>query len=271
MLLYMPSVSADGRTNRPGFDANRLEIALRAIGDALLREQSDFLTPLPPLSRREEIDWRMRLPTAIALDPDLLTQTTVRKLSSTGVSEVLVTVHPVGKENIVYGFSLDYTSEHTLPCLGRRLPVAEYEIVFRFSPPVATSGKLSAYPWIVLGLLLPIVWLIGRHRRAVANMENETVLLEIDRTRNELQVGRERIDLTEKETQVLSLLLEHPGKVVTRQRLTEEIWTAEGVITDRSLDVYISRLRKKIGALDHARIVTVRGKGYALEMDQSSA
>lgn len=268
--MYPITVGAQGRADALSFDADRVEIALRAIGDALLQERSDFVTSLPPLIRKDDNDWRMRLPTALAIDPDLLTKTTVTQLSSIGVSEVLVTVHPAGEDHIVYGFSLDYTSEHTLPCLGRRLPMTEYDIVFRVSPAVVgTGGKLPTYSWVALGLLLPIAWLIGRYRRPKPGTEKQTALLEVDRTRNELHVGRERIDLTEKEAQVLNLLLDRPGEVVTRQRLTEEIWTAEGVITDRSLDVYISRLRKKIRSLDHTRIVTVRGKGYTIETDQS--
>lgn len=68
------------------------------------------------------------------------------------------------------------------------------------------------------------------------------------------------VELTERETELLALLLRHPGTVVTRERAVEEIW---GVALDNVVDRYITNLRRKLG--DPALIRTVRGLGFVLE------
>ena len=52
----------------------------------------------------------------------------------------------------------------------------------------------------------------------------------------------------------------------TEARLQKEIWEDEGVIVGRSLDMFISKLRKKLEADPNIKIVVIRGKGYKLEI-----
>ncbi|MDQ1149658.1 DNA-binding response OmpR family regulator [Sphingobacterium zeae] len=53
--------------------------------------------------------------------------------------------------------------------------------------------------------------------------------------------------------------------MIIRSRLQKEIWEDEGVIVGRSLDMFISKLRKKLETVPDINIVVVRGKGYKLE------
>ena len=68
-----------------------------------------------------------------------------------------------------------------------------------------------------------------------------------------------RIDLTPKEIELLKLLLEHKGLVLTRSQILDELWGYDAPIIDRTVDTYIKNLRKKLN-LD--RIITVKGVGY---------
>ena len=70
------------------------------------------------------------------------------------------------------------------------------------------------------------------------------------------------IDLTPKEIDLLKLLVEHKGLVLTRSQILDELWGYDYPIIDRTIDTYIKNLRKKLG-LD--RIVTVKGVGYKYE------
>jgi len=54
------------------------------------------------------------------------------------------------------------------------------------------------------------------------------------------------------------------GKVVSRQRILDEVWGEDAFVTDRVVDVYVAHLRKKLGTLGQ-QIVTVRGVGYSFE------
>lgn len=70
------------------------------------------------------------------------------------------------------------------------------------------------------------------------------------------------IDLTPKEIDLLKLLVEHKGLVLTRSQILDELWGYDTPIIDRTIDTYIKNLRKKL-SLD--RIVTVKGVGYKYE------
>lgn len=71
-----------------------------------------------------------------------------------------------------------------------------------------------------------------------------------------------RIDLTPKEIELLKLLLEHKGLVLTRSQILDELWGYDAPIIDRTVDTYIKDLRKK---LNLNRIITVKGVGYKYE------
>lgn len=74
------------------------------------------------------------------------------------------------------------------------------------------------------------------------------------------------IDLTRTEARVLRIFASCPNETIERSRLQKEIWEDEGVIAGRSLDMFISKLRKKLELDPNAKIVVVRGKGYKLEI-----
>lgn len=74
-----------------------------------------------------------------------------------------------------------------------------------------------------------------------------------------------KIDLTPKEIDLLKLLVEHKGLVLTRSQILDELWGNDAPIIDRTVDVYIRNLRKK---LDLNCIVTVKGIGYKYEVNE---
>ena len=71
-----------------------------------------------------------------------------------------------------------------------------------------------------------------------------------------------QIDLTPKEIDLLKLLVEHKGLVLTRSQILDELWGYDYPIIERTIDTYIKNLRKKLN-LD--RIITVKGAGYKYE------
>jgi hypothetical protein len=81
-----------------------------------------------------------------------------------------------------------------------------------------------------------------------------------------LLLGSEVISLTDKECKVLELLHKNFGELIPRETLMQEVWINEGVITGRSLDMFVSKLRKKLSRDPELRITNVHGKGYKLEI-----
>lgn len=72
-----------------------------------------------------------------------------------------------------------------------------------------------------------------------------------------------KIDITPKEIDLLRLLIEHKGLVLTRAQILDDLWGIDAPIIDRTIDTYIKNLRKKL-RLDC--IVTVKGIGYKYEV-----
>lgn len=74
----------------------------------------------------------------------------------------------------------------------------------------------------------------------------------------------QKLELTLKEFELLRLLLEHPGRVYSRDQLLNAVWDADFVGETRTVDVHIGTLRTKLGACG-SYIRTVRGVGYRME------
>ena len=88
-----------------------------------------------------------------------------------------------------------------------------------------------------------------------------------------LDVGRQTLHhagkahkLTYRETKLLSVLANHPNKVLSRDQLMASVWEDEGIVVGRSLDVFISRLRKKLKDDPAVQISNAHGVGYKLEV-----
>jgi DNA-binding response OmpR family regulator len=79
-------------------------------------------------------------------------------------------------------------------------------------------------------------------------------------------INEKIIELTGTETRVLLIFAASPNETIERSRLQKEIWEDEGVIVGRSLDMFISKLRKKLELDPNIKIVVIRGKGYKLEI-----
>jgi two-component system, OmpR family, response regulator RegX3 len=97
--------------------------------------------------------------------------------------------------------------------------------------------------------------------------------LVLDPERHEVSVHGQPIDLPLKEFEVLQLLLERAGRVVTRDALIDEVWGHDYVGDTKTLDVHIKRLRSRIEPDPSApeRILTVRGVGYKLVVPDAAA
>jgi PAS domain S-box-containing protein len=78
-----------------------------------------------------------------------------------------------------------------------------------------------------------------------------------------LLINGKTIDLTGTETRLLLIFALSPNETIERSRLQKEIWEDEGVIVGRSLDMFISKLRKKLELDPNVKIVVVRGKGIS--------
>ena len=90
--------------------------------------------------------------------------------------------------------------------------------------------------------------------------------LVIDITKKKVSIDGEEVPLTKKEFEIIFLLLQNKGSVFSREDILSRIWSDEVYVLDRTIDVNITRLRKKIGTYGK-RIVTRLGYGYCFETE----
>lgn len=90
--------------------------------------------------------------------------------------------------------------------------------------------------------------------------------LVIDITKKKVSIDGEEVALTKKEFEILFLLLQNKGRVFSREDILARVWSDEVYVLDRTIDVNITRLRKKIGIYGK-RIVTRLGYGYCFETE----
>lgn len=90
--------------------------------------------------------------------------------------------------------------------------------------------------------------------------------LVIDITKKKVSIDGEEVALTKKEFEILFLLLQNKGRVFSREDILARVWSDEVYVLDRTIDVNITRLRKKIGIYGK-RIITRTGYGYCFETE----
>jgi two-component system, OmpR family, alkaline phosphatase synthesis response regulator PhoP len=88
--------------------------------------------------------------------------------------------------------------------------------------------------------------------------------IDLDTVRKRLIINDERVELTKKEYEILKLLLENQGKVFSRDDLLMRIWGHDVIVTERTVDVNITRLRTKLGQYGSS-LRNKTGYGYFFE------
>ena len=89
--------------------------------------------------------------------------------------------------------------------------------------------------------------------------------LAIDLSHKSVTLDGEAVALTKTEFELLTLLLSHRGKVFSRQEILDSVWPQDVIVTDRTVDVNVTRMRKKIGRYGQM-IVSRQGFGYVFEL-----
>jgi hypothetical protein len=275
-LLFISVIcAAFGLTGSDNFDLARREVLLRRIGHELLLQSADSSSRVLPVKKIAEDEYLISFENEMKFESDSLVNTTRRLLSGDSyAADYVVNVLNCSDSSIAYGFAISKNKKDDIvACIGRKQPKACYMINIRFKP----AGINIARNGYLLGTL-PLLAFVGfiflrtvKPRRAIGEKDQHTGVITIgpaqfDTSNRVLILNEKPVDLTRTETRLLLIFANSPNEIIERSRLQKEIWEDEGVIVGRSLDMFISKLRKKLETEPGINIVVVRGKGYKLEM-----
>ena len=276
LLLLFGSVIcvAFSMENSNDFDAARREVLLRRIGDELLTQSGDSKSRVLPVKKIAENEYQIMFENELTFQPDSLVNTTRRLLAKDPLAcDYVVNVLNCGNSSVAYGYAISKNKKDDIvSCIGREQPRACYMINIKFKP----TGINTAKNGYLLGSL-PFLAFVGfiflrsvKPRRALPDGQYTSMFtlgsVLFDAKNRKLIINGKTIDLTGTETRVLLIFALSPNETIERSRLQKEIWEDEGVIVGRSLDMFISKLRKKLEFDPNIKIVVIRGKGYKLDI-----
>lgn len=261
--------------NSDGFDFARREILLRKIGHELLLQSGDSTSRVLPLKKISENEYQIRFENDFSFQPDSLVNITNRLLNKDQFkTDYIVNVLNCDNSSVAYGYAISKNKKDDIvTCAGRTQPKSCYMINIKFKPTeiITADSKYILGSLSFIAIAGFILFKSVKPRKTLHENKNKSLYnlgsVLFDVKNRKLIINENAIELTVTETRVLHIFASSPNKTVERNRLQKEIWEDDGVIVGRSLDMFISKLRKKLECDPNINIVVVRSKGYKLEIN----
>jgi len=259
------------RPDNTAFPQKEVAIAIRNVGHLLMLHAGDSVSRILPVKQIDQHTYRLEFGSSFRFVPDSLVNIVEQSLAATSVSmPYTVNVLECFSDQIVYGFQIGNKEQTTLvPCLGRDQPTGCYIIMISFLP--ESNHVISNTYLFVLALVsLVVVGFVGRsYLQMNKPLINDTSGISIGtikfyEERRQLKFNQSLIDLSDKEARLLKIFITHKNELVSRSQLMKEVWNDDGALVSRSLDVFISRLRKKLKDDPGIQIINAHGLGYTL-------
>ncbi|MEE1945819.1 winged helix-turn-helix domain-containing protein [Pedobacter sp. KR3-3] len=258
------------------FDLAKQEILLRKIGHEVLLHAGDNTSRVLPVKKIAYNEYELRFEDEFAFQPDSLIKIISRTLAKDELAtNYMVNVRSCVAREVIFGYMVSKNqSNNIVPCTGRVQPKGCYLIDIKFESPMISAaqknyliGGLPMFAFIGL-LLFRAAKTRNRQKDVQITGENHFKLGNtlFDAQKRQLVLGETQTELTFKENKLLAIFASAPNTIIARSRLQKEIWEDEGVIVGRSLDVFISKLRKKLEDDPGVSLVNIHGKGYKLEI-----
>jgi len=121
-------------------------------------------------------------------------------------------------------------------------------------------------PFSVKEVIVRVKAVLKRGEVQASGTKNTLVVdsLELNLKKRKLKIDREEIELTKKEFEILTLLLQREGYIMSRDDILKMVWEEHTIVAERTIDVHMARLRKKLG--EYGKFIkNKQGYGYTFE------
>ena len=266
---------------------SEIMVSLRMVGHQILLKSNDSTSRVLPIKKVGE-KYQLSFDSDFGFHPDDLVSTIDSVIQVSRISsEYIVEVESCETNELIYSFKVNNAEQSDIvPCSGREQPRDCYlinislldqspAVFYNIFPksPIERFIESKMFYYLLLALLIILLVIIRQliKKRNKARSSNEHIIslgeYQFDKKNTELIIKQQRIELTSKEADLLLLLYNAANTTVERDVILNRVWGDEGDYVGRTLDVFISKLRKKLEFDSKVKIVNIRGVGYKLVMN----
>ena len=254
--------------------SGQVKVALRAVGDQLLLSNQDSTSLVLPVIELDESKYQLSFQNELSLTPAHLVSVIEESFQASGLPNYYrVELIQNSDKEVAYSYEMKFDRENSIiPCFGRALPKTVYILQVKFTE--MESSLLSEKALLIapaIASLLLFAFSFYKRKQPVMRMEagQESTALGTFKfypAQNKLVKDNLEISLSKKECELLKIFSDNPNQIITRDELTKRVWEDHGVFVGRSLDTFISKLRKILKEDKSIQLTNVHGVGYKLEV-----
>ncbi len=255
----------------------KIQVALRMIGHELLLKSGDSSSRVLPIEFNSN-QYKITFDTTLNFEPDTLRSVIAKYLNNTNFPRnYIVEMQNCNTNETIYSYEVgSIKSSNLIPCKGRTQPNECYVVIFNIlnkensTPKIVKNHPKKFDFFLYLLILTPLIASIGilffKRKKSDKNYDNLIRIgkFHFDERNMTLILEEQQIELTNKESDLLHLLYKNVNSTVERDVILKEVWGDEGDYIGRTLDVYVSKLRKKLESDERIKINNIRGIGYKL-------
>lgn len=253
-----------------------VKVAMRNAGNQLLLSHKDSTSLILPIIEVEKNRYQLSFESHISIDPDNLTNSISSSFENSNLpSNYIVEVINCNNKQVSYSYFIGaYQENNIVPCIGRNLPVNCYKINVLFLENESYFASLKKYAFIFLILITCLGFGVFYYQKKRKNKNTSHEIADyitlgdykFYNDQHKLVKEDQVIKLTSKECELIKIFSQNQNQIIKREFLIKEVWENNGVVVGRSLDAFISRIRKKLENDSSLNLVNVHGVGYKLEV-----
>lgn len=274
-------------------EQRHIKVALRMIGHEVLLSSGDSISRV--LAIEKEADrFKIHFESSFHFYPEDIVETIKRITTDSKLTRnYIVEIEKCGTDEVVYSYEVgDFVKTELIPCRGRKLPRDCYELYMTILDPgnliyltsfaddpngLLAEEKESTFKfvWLTLPLiiLLALFYFYGKKKND-DYIDPDIITIGaylFDKRNMTLSYEKNKTELTSKEADLLFLLYTSANATIEREHMLKVVWGDEGDYVGRTLDVFISKLRKKLAEDGNLKIVNIRGVGYKFVINSQEA
>lgn len=260
--------------------SENVNLSLRRTIHLLLRANGDSLSVIPPVKQSDANTFSVQMERVF--DYDKLPETLQQSFDAYHIDRPYsVAVLDCKTSQVKLGYQFfDLKQPGGVPCRGRSRDEGCYTLQIRFTPE-APKPKAAGNTWLLISVggslaaLGFIAWNRSRRKKTTENGPHEISVPHsrvafgnswLDTASQTLSNGVTTQTLTFREAKLLALFARNINQVLERDAILKSVWEDEGVTVGRSVDVFVSRLRKMLAADPQVKITAIHGVGYKMEV-----